>query len=100
MLARMWSPRTVARECLMLVTDRHEETTFSFSEKPPQPPERRSAARHLTILRVGALVGPHGRELCLVRNISAGGLMAHVYSNHRMGERVAVELKTKQPIEG
>jgi hypothetical protein len=84
----------------MLSNDRHEETTFSFSEKPPQPPERRRDARHLTILRVGALVGPHGRELCLVRNISAGGLMAHVYSQHVMGERVSVELKTKQQIEG
>jgi hypothetical protein len=84
----------------MLASERHEETTFSFSEKPPRPPERRRDARHLTILRVGAMVGKHGRELCLVRNISAGGLMAHVYSKHRMGERVSVELKTKQPIEG
>ncbi|MDB5720513.1 MAG: PilZ protein [Alphaproteobacteria bacterium] len=84
----------------MLSEERHEETTFSFSEKPPQPPERRRESRHLTILRVGALVGPQGRELCLVRNISAGGLMAHVYSRHEMGERVSVELKTTQEIEG
>ena len=84
----------------MLSNDCHEETTFSFSEKAPQPPERRRDPRHLTILRVGALIGPQGRELCLIRNISAGGLMAHAYSPHKLGERVSVELKTKQAMDG
>jgi Tfp pilus assembly protein PilZ len=84
----------------MLSKDCHEETTFSFSEQAPRPPERRRNARHLTILRVGALIHARGRELCLIRNISAGGLMAHVYSNHRLGDEVAIELKTDQPITG
>ena len=84
----------------MLSNDCHEETTFSFSEKAPPPPERRRAPRHLTILRVGALICAHGRELCLIRNISAGGLLAHAYSPHKVGERVSVELKTMQPVEG
>jgi Tfp pilus assembly protein PilZ len=78
----------------------HEETTFSFSREAPQPPERRRASRHLTILRVGALIGPDGRELCLIRNISAGGLMAHVYSHHPLGSPVAIELKSNQPVPG
>lgn len=86
----------------MLANDFHEETTFSFSKRPPQPGagERRVAARHLTILRVGALIGPSGRELCLIRNISAGGLMAHVYSHHAPGEAVSVEFKTNQQVAG
>jgi hypothetical protein len=86
----------------MLANDCHDETVFSFSRLAPQPPagERRGAARHLTILRVGALIGPEGRELCLIRNISAGGLMAHVYSHHLRGESVAVELKTNQQLSG
>jgi hypothetical protein len=84
----------------MLSNECHEETTFSFSRRAPQPPERRRATRHLTILRVGALIGPNGRELCLIRNISAGGLMAHVYSNHALGAAVAIELKSNQPVPG
>ena len=86
----------------MLANDFHEETVFSLSKRPPQPSasERRTAPRHLTILRVGALIGPAGRELCLIRNISAGGLMAHTYSHHAPGEAVAVEFKTNQQASG
>src|SRR3954468_8903498 len=86
----------------MLANDLHDETTFSFSKRAPQPPpaERRNAPRHLTILRVGALIGREGRELCLIRNISGGGLMAHVYAQHAAGEPVAIELKTNHQIPG
>jgi PilZ domain len=85
----------------MLSTDCHQETIFSFSDRAPRPPEdRRRDPRHLTILRVGALVRESGRELCLIRNISAGGVMAHVYSRRIEGERVAVELKSNQRIDG
>jgi PilZ domain-containing protein len=84
----------------MLSNELHEETVFSFSKLAPQPPERRRDSRHLTILRVGALIGPEGRELCLIRNISAGGLMAHVYSRHVEGERIAIELKGNQQTPG
>jgi hypothetical protein len=77
-----------------------EETTFSFSREAPKPRERRREQRHLTILRVGTIHLEDRRELCLIRNISAGGLMAHVYSQLEMGQRVATELKTNQRIEG
>ena len=77
-----------------------EETTFSFSSAAPQPTERRRQARHLTILRVGTLLVDGRRELCLIRNISAGGLMAHVYSTFREGQPVSVELKTNQQTSG
>ncbi|MBV9930497.1 MAG: PilZ domain-containing protein [Alphaproteobacteria bacterium] len=87
----------------MLANDLHDETIISFSQRAPLPPsaaERRQAPRHLTILRVGALIGREGRELCLIRNISAGGLMAHVYSHHAPGAAVAIELKTNHQISG
>ncbi len=77
-----------------------EETTFSFSRETPQPRERRRAQRHITILRVGSLFVDARRELCLIRNISAGGLMAHIYSRVSVGDPVAVELKTNQRIGG
>lgn len=84
----------------VLPTECHEETTFSLSGEAPLPPERRRAPRHLSILRVGVLVAPDGRELCLIRNISGGGLMAHVYSRRAPGDRVSVELKTNEQIAG
>ncbi len=77
-----------------------EETTFSLSRAAPAPPERRQQARHITILRVGTLIIDGARELCLVRNISAGGLMAHVYSNLEAGARLTVELRCDDPIAG
>jgi hypothetical protein len=84
----------------MLANDCHDETLFSFSSSAPRPPERRQATRHLTILRVGVLVAGGERELCLIRNISAGGLMAHVYSRRGSGESVTVELKSNECIPG
>jgi hypothetical protein len=76
-----------------------EETTFSFSSATPQP-DRRRQTRHITILRVGTLIIDGRRELCLIRNISAGGLMAHVYSPLAIGQQLSVELKTNQRISG
>ena len=76
-----------------------EETTFSFSSAAPQP-DRRRQTRHLTILRVGTLIVDGRRELCLIRNISAGGLMAHVYSQLAVGKELSVELKTNHRIAG
>ncbi len=77
-----------------------EETTFSFSREAPQPCDRRSQPRHITILRVGTIVIDGRHELCLIRNISAGGLMAHVYSPLKPEQRLEVELKTHQKVVG
>ena len=84
----------------MYFGDQVVETGFSFSSAVPAPPERRSNQRHIKILRVGTLVVDGRRELCLIRNISAGGLMAHVYSVLTPGQRVMVELKTNQAVAG
>lgn len=77
-----------------------EETTFSFSGDAPVQPDRRRQQRHLTILRVGTMIRKDGSELCLIRNISAGGLMAHVYSQLKPDDPIEVELKTNQRIAG
>ena len=77
-----------------------ETTLYSLSPSAPRRPERRHDERYLSLLRVGALIIGTRRELCLIRNISAGGLMAHVYSPVRPDQRVTVELKSNQPIEG
>src|SRR5690349_7390449 len=77
-----------------------EETSISLSSTTPPPPERRREQRHLTILRVGALIVDGERELCLVRNISAGGVMAHVYREIAIGTRVEVEIKNDEPLPG
>jgi hypothetical protein len=84
----------------MYLEDRVVETGFSFSNDVPGPPERRTDERHIKILRVGTVVVDGRRELCLIRNISAGGVMAHVYSQMVPGQRVTVELKTSQPVTG
>jgi hypothetical protein len=77
-----------------------EQTTFSLSSAPPRPPERRRQPRHMTILRVGTVIIDGRLELCLIRNISAGGLMAHIYSLVAEGQPVSVELKSNQRISG
>jgi len=84
----------------MLAENQILETSFSFSDQVPAPPDRREGERYVTILRVGVLVIDGRRELCLIRNISAGGLMAHVYSPVQPGQCVTVELKSNQQIEG
>src|SRR4028118_1161460 len=77
-----------------------EETSISLSTAAPPPPDRRRPQRQLTILRVGALTGDGTREVCLVRNISAGGVMAHVYRHLAVGTRVEVEIKNDEAIAG
>lgn len=84
----------------MLPQDCVEETSISLSPQAPPPPERRREQRHLTILRVGALIIDGERELCLVRNISAGGVMAHVYREIAIGTRVEIEIKNDEPLAG
>lgn len=67
-----------------------------------QPPrqERRADERLITVLRVGKLVARGQQELCLVRNISANGLMAHVRSGHAVGDPIVVELKSDAVLDG
>lgn len=61
---------------------------------------RTEGAKRLTTLRVGTITIDGRRELCLIRNISAGGLRAHVYTPLVEGQKVSVELKTNQQTSG
>lgn len=60
--------------------------------------EDRTAERHLSLFRVGALKIDDRRELCVVRNISSDGLQMRVYSDVRPDAKVSIELKQGEPI--
>ena len=77
-----------------------ETTLYSLATLPPGMPERRHDERHMTLLRVGSLMIGERRELCLIRNISAGGMLIRVYSAIPADTRVSIELKQGEPIWG
>jgi len=53
-----------------------------------------------TTMRVGVMLTDAGSELCVVRNISCGGLRARVYSDIKVGTRAGIELKSGQTVSG
>ena len=78
-----------------------ETTLYSLSDRAPAPDDRREGERHLTLFRVGTMVVDGRRELCLIKNISAGGAMLRLYSESiRLGQQLTVELKCGQPLSG
>lgn len=77
-----------------------ETTLYSLASSAPKRPERRSSERYLSLLRIGAILVSGRRELCLIRNISAGGMMIRAYSNIVCGTRLLVELKQSEPVAG
>ena len=77
-----------------------ETTVYSLAASPPTQPDRRAADRYLSLLRVGAIMVGDRRELCLIRNISAGGMMIRAYSNIPIGTALSVELKQGDPVSG
>lgn len=80
-----------------------ETTLYSLSDAPPEPAgdgERREGERHMTLYRVGSILVEDRRELCLIKNISAGGMMIRLYCSIGEGTPVTVELKSGQPIHG
>lgn len=79
---------------------RVETTTFSLKDAPPTPPDRRSSERYLSLLRVGTVTLADRQELCLVRNISSGGMMIRAYSDIHADARLSIELKQGEPISG
>lgn len=80
-----------------------ETTLYSLSDAPPLPVndmDRREGQRHMTLYRVGSILVEDRRELCLIKNISAGGMMIRLYCFIADGTPVTVELKSGQPISG
>lgn len=62
--------------------------------------DRRQGQRFVSVLRVARLTVAGREELCLIRNISAGGLMAQIYSARQTGERATIELKSGYSVDG
>lgn len=77
-----------------------ETTLYSLADAPPGRPELRESDRQLTLLRVGSLMIGDRRELCLIKNISSGGMMIRAYCAIAPGTRVSVELKCGEPVDG
>lgn len=62
--------------------------------------ERRKSQRHITVLQVAKLVTDHCEELCIVRDISGGGLKAEIYCPMEVGETVEIQFKSGQKVRG
>lgn len=77
-----------------------ETTGYSLRSEPPRSANRRGAQRHLTLFRVGALSVDGRRELCLIKNISAGGMSIRPYCELAAGTPVVIELKSGVPVPG
>ena len=77
-----------------------ETTLYSLSAAAPSPDDRREGDRHLTLYRVGSIIIDGRRELCLIKNISAGGMMIRAYCEIACQTRVSVELKSGHPVDG
>ena len=78
-----------------------ETTVYSLSDTPPAPTvERRETERHMTLFRVGSIAIGDRRELCLIKNVSGGGMRIRAYCSVDVGARVEIELKCGVPIAG
>ena len=77
-----------------------ETTLYSLDQKAPEPVQRRKSDRHLSLLRVGTLLIGDRRELCLIKNVSAGGMLIRTYSKIEDGTRLSIELKQGTPLNG
>lgn len=68
--------------------------------KPEAPGtfERREEPRHHTVRFTAKLIDEVGENLCLLRDISAEGMMANVYSDMHVDEQVLVEFPNGQRV--
>ena len=76
-----------------------ETTLYSLDAAPPRQ-RRPRAERYLSLFRVGALTVGERRELCLIKNISAGGMLIRAYSAIPVSAHVSIELKQAEPVTG
>lgn len=77
-----------------------ETTIYSMSAEPPADSERRADERHMTLFRVATLIIGERRELCLVKNISAGGVSIRAYCQLDENGPIGIEIKQDQQISG
>lgn len=77
-----------------------ETTSISLDAEPPSPSDRRDGKRHLTLFRVGAMTIDGRRELCLIKNISSGGMQIRPYCALSQDASLVIELKTGMAVPG
>lgn len=83
-----------------------ETTLYSLKGEAPSEcdgdddGDRRSGERHMTLFRVGSIRVDDRRELCLIKNISAGGMMIRAYCTLEPDTPISVELKCGEPVSG
>ena len=77
-----------------------ETTLYSLAAAAPAPASGRDGEPLLTLYRVGSLIIAGRRELCLIKNISCGGMMIRAYCEMACNTPVSVELKSGEAIEG
>jgi hypothetical protein len=70
-------------------------TGFGKASKP----DRRAHERYISVLRLGKLSDPQD-EFVLIRNISAGGMRAEIFSHRKLGERLTIDLGNQDPLSG
>lgn len=77
-------------------------TEVSFGSSVPEPEvERRSEEREqLSVYRSATLRWQGIEGLCLIRNISSGGLMGRLHAELMPGEPVTIEIRSGTPIAG
>ena len=62
--------------------------------------DRRLGPRHISVLRVGRTLWDGRDQLCVVRNLSAGGLMFECLHPPVIDQRVTVELRSDKQMTG
>ncbi|MBB3763944.1 PilZ domain-containing protein [Sphingomicrobium lutaoense] len=79
-----------------------ETTVYSLTSDVPADAgaDRRKGVRHMTLFRVGSILVDGQRELCLIKNISAGGMKMRAYRSLEVGAELTVELKCGQHVDG
>lgn len=60
--------------------------------------ERRTGNRHISVFRVGRLVDQGGDQICVIRNISSGGVMIEANRVPMIGARVYIETRSDRRI--
>lgn len=69
-------------------------------DEPPRQAKSRRDSRLLKTFRVGKLTTDRFEELCLIRAVGAGGMMAHVHSPLAARQRVRIELNSDRRLWG
>lgn len=75
-------------------------TEISFTPAVPEPERRTEEREKLSVYRSATLRWGSYEALCLIRNISPGGLMGKLHTNLAPGERVTVEIRSGRLIPG